>query len=277
MVEVSVSSSISAKRSIVSADLQGDRAPSPSAEWPTAPLRFAGVGTAFPPCVVRYGPLVVALVLLGSLLWAGPGLAIVVSMVTACCVAVLSGHWRSGEEARYEAALVEPLQVLARSLRGGGTFVAALDEAAANAAGGAVGVDLTVIHDATAAGASLADTLAGWVSAREQPAVRRVAATLWLGHHNGTLSARAVDQLATAVQLGADARSEVAALASQAQVSAAVMVAAPLGFFGLLVASDAELARTMTETRLGLSFLLGGLLLDVGAGFAMAKILRSVR
>jgi tight adherence protein B len=231
----------------------------------------------FPPGSVRPGAAVVCAAAAGALVLAGPGLACVVVIVAACGAAVVSGHWRHGEQARYEAGLIEPLQVMARSLRGGGSFLAALGDAAASATEGPVAGDLGRLHQALARGDSVAAALQRWAATRDQAAVRLVAAALTLGHENGTLSARAVDGLAAGVQLGVDARSEVAALASQAQVSAAVMVAAPLGFFALLAAADRGMWRTMTTTTPGLACLLGGLLLDVGAGFAMARIVRSVR
>jgi Flp pilus assembly protein TadB len=98
-----------------------------------------------------------------------------------------------------------------------------------------------------------------------------VSAALCVGHQSGGLRARMVDDVATTLRPFHDARHEGAALATQAQASAAVMVVAPLVFGALLAATDAAARRFLFHAPLGALCVGVGLCLDLLAAAGMAR------
>jgi Flp pilus assembly protein TadB len=98
-----------------------------------------------------------------------------------------------------------------------------------------------------------------------------VCAVLCVGHQSGGLRARLVDDLAIGLRQHHDARREGAALAAQAQASAAVMVVAPLAFGLVLAATDAAARQFLLDTPLGALCVAAGLVLDLLAAVVMAR------
>ena len=100
---------------------------------------------------------------------------------------------------------------------------------------------------------------------------------LALGAELGGAQARCLDAAAASLRERASLEREVRALSSQARASAAVMVAAPMGFAVFSGTTDPRVAQVLVSTPLGWACLVGGLLLDgLGAGW-MARLARRIR
>jgi len=165
-----------------------------------------------------------------------------------------------------EAEHAELLASVARSLRAGFSFPAALEQAVTAGRSAAV-ADLDRALGQVRNGAPLVGTLDGWAAANDP--VRAVAgAALALGAELGGARAAALDAAAAGLRDRAALTGEIRALTAQARASAAVMVVAPLGF--ALVSWLTGGAQGFA-TPLGLACVAAGVALDaVGAAWMAA-------
>lgn len=211
--------------------------------------------------------------------WSVVVLTVAAIVVVTCSIATwLPRHLRHREQARRRAELPAALDSIARSLRSGGSLRAALLE---TLAGGVVAPaltrDLEDIARSLDLGFGLPEALRAWSIECPEGGVRFGAAALAVGSASGSLSARSVDEVASALRLRLEADAETRAQAAQAQVSALVMVVAPIVFLALVAAADPAVARVVTSTPIGWLVVAGGLALDAAAALAMRRIIGSVR
>jgi tight adherence protein B len=173
-----------------------------------------------------------------------------------------------------ERALPFALDDVARSLRSGGSLRMAIMEAASRAAG-VLGADLGAVASELADGCPLHDALARWEARRPVRSVRLAVAALSLAAETGGASARAIDGVAATLRVNLGIAGEVKALASQARMSALVIVLAPVAFTALAASTDHRTARFLVATPFGLACLAGGLLLDA-IGWAWMRRITAV-
>ena len=204
---------------------------------------------------------------------AGPGLALVLVAAVAALPSVARSfeHRRAAE--RYDAAVPEVLDELARALRSGAGLGQALVEVA-SAGPAPVRADLTAVVTAARRGSGLVPALEGWAAARPSPAVRLAVAALCLGVETGGAQAAAIDGVATTVRQRRAAAAEARALASQAQASAAVIALAPVVFCGLAAATDPRVGTFLFRSAPGLAVLATGVALDGAGAWWMARLTR---
>ncbi len=218
----------------------------------------------------RWFAIALAVIAAVSLWPALGGLAPVLAAAALGVRSLLISARRRGAGGRYDAALLDVLDGLARHLRSGATLPVAL-RSLAEEHSGPVGDDLQAVVAAIDLGALVPNALIGWRDARPRPSVRMVCAALALGHRTGTLAARVADDLAATMRQLHDTRQEGAALATQAQASAAVMTLAPLALGALLVAADPAARSFLTGTVAGAACIALGLTADLLAATAMVR------
>ncbi|MCA1841924.1 MAG: type II secretion system F family protein [Actinobacteria bacterium] len=181
---------------------------------------------------------------------------------------------RRRQDAAISAALPDLLEWVASGLRAGAVPLGALSEAAGSAdLPGPLAADLAqVVERAEEEG--LAAALARWAGERPLPAVGAVAAALEVAVSTGGPAAPALDGLAVGLRDGHDAAAEVAALSSQARLSAIVVGASPFVSLALSLLVDPRVAPTLVGTGVGRGCLLAGVALESGAALWMRQIVR---
>ena len=195
----------------------------------------------------------------------GPGAVVVVGAAWVVFPGVALALRRGAAGRAVDAALPHALEGVARSLRSGAGTHQALSDVAERTEG-PLGDELGRVSAELSLGHSLERTLTAFEERRPEPGVRLAVAALLLGAEAGGAHARALDGVAEGVRARLAVGAEVKALASQAQLSALVIAAAPLAFAALAAGADGATASFLLGTPLGLACLAGGLLLDgVGA------------
>jgi tight adherence protein B len=179
---------------------------------------------------------------------------------------------RGRRDARLVAELPDALDRLAADLRGGGAVLAALEVLSAGP--GPLAADLRRLTARAAAGTVLAESIAAWAAERPLPAVAAVAGALEVAAAVGGRSAAALEGLAGGLRDQRDIREEIAALSSQARLSALVVALAPLGSLGLSLAVDPRVMTTLTGTGPGRACLAVGLGFELVAWVWMHRLVR---
>ena len=140
-----------------------------------------------------------------------------------------------------------------------------------------IGPDLTgVVHEAEL-GVPLREALASWSHHRRSPSLALAVTALDLAAGAGGSQVRALAGVSATVRDRRALDGEVRALATQARVSAAVLVIAPVGFAAVVAVSDPQTSTFLLRTGPGLACLfVGGALNGLGAWW-MRHLTRSVR
>lgn len=176
--------------------------------------------------------------------------------------------------AQREQQLVPMLEAMASDLRAGSALAPAF-VAVAHATAAPLGNDLRVVAAEIQHGAPLGQALDRWgARAGDGGAVHLVVAALTVAATAGGEVARSVDRLASTLRERRDLRAEVRSLATQARASAAVLVAAPLGFAALVAGVEPGAITFLASSPIGLLCLAGGLTLDALGATWMGRILR---
>jgi len=210
------------------------------------------------------GPTAVVLagVSLGGWMIVGP-LGVVTALVIVALALVMAAPWsRRRADAVVDRALPALLESIARSLRSGATLAGALTEARSSMPT-PMAADLATIEASGELGQPLSDALARWTEQRPSPEVALVAAALAFTDDYGAAQAEAMDGLAASFRARRQVEREIKALASQAQVSAAVMSLLPAGFVVVGLAADSASAAFLVSTPVGRLCLAVGVALDV--------------
>jgi tight adherence protein B len=215
-------------------------------------------------------------VVLGALAVGGPALALLAGALAVLAPVAVLWSLRGRRDRLIERALPDALEAIARAVRSGASLRQALQEAAGTTADSVVGGDLRAVVAAADQGEPLVHALDGWSRRRPLAGVRLTVAALALGTTTGGTHARAVDGVAATLRDRLALERELAALSSQARLSAIVIALAPIGFAALAIGSDARTADFLLRTPTGLACLAGGLALDGLAALWMARLTRSV-
>ena len=212
----------------------------------------------------------VAVAVLGA--WrAGPaGAATLLGAATAAALASRRALRGRGSR-RADDALPDLLDHVGRGLRSGLDVVGAL-RTAAGRLGGRHAEEVLAVTARVGRGADLGRALEPWVAAHPRPAVRLAVGSLEVAVEAGGSPARALDGVAATLRDRMAVASEARALASQAQASAAVMVALPLVFALGSAASDGDVAGALLGTGGGRALLAAAVGLDVVGGLWMLRI-----
>lgn len=233
---------------------------------------LAGAGIEVDPDVVWTGASAATVVLaLGGAVAGGLALGLLLPVLAAAAGAGALVSMRGRGDRRYATTLPLALELVARSLRAGASLHQAIAEAGA-ATTGPVGGDLATIASDARLGRPLVAAVEEWGVRRPLPSVRLAAAALCLGAETGGAQARAIDGVAASLRDYLALDGEVRALTSQARMSAAVLVVAPIGFCAATVVVDSESASFLLRTPLGLVLLVAGLGLDAVAALWMHRL-----
>lgn len=176
---------------------------------------------------------------------------------------------------RRDAQLPATLERLASSLRGGSAPTTAFVTLAATAPP-PLGTELRVPAAEIQHGAPMAAAIDRWANAPgASPAVQLAAAALALGVDTGGQVARSMDRVAATLRERRELQAEVAALATQARASAAVLALAPLAFTAIVSTIEPGMVHFLVATPVGVLCLLAGLGLEAAGAVWMARITSS--
>ena len=204
------------------------------------------------------GPSGVVLALLGSLAL-GP-------------VAVRVARGRRARARR--SAVPEFVHGIARALRAGAGPAVALRTAPVPEP---LDAEITVLRARLAHGVPLVEALGAWAEECGDPATRAAAGALAVVHLEGGAAAAPLEGLASALAAREAVADEAAALATQARLSALVIVGAPVAFVALGgIAAPDQLAH-LTGSWGGRLCLVAGLGLDALGAWWMQRIVGGAR
>lgn len=170
-------------------------------------------------------------------------------------------------------ALPEFVHGIARSLRSGSSLITALSSGTVPAP---LAGEIDALRGRLAAGASTIDALTSWADGSGDAPTRAVAGALAVVHLEGGSAAGPLEGLADALSAREAVAREAAALATQARLSALVILVAPLAFVlvGGVAAPD-QIAH-LTGTWAGRGCLVAGLTLDAIGAAWMRRIVARV-
>lgn len=232
--------------------------PEPHGRWWLGSITATGAGG------------LIGLVLGGPFLAALFGLGAVAGMVAA----LHSGRHRRDE--RLARGVPDSLDAIARASRAGSSVVQALASLDCSDATAADRL-LASVAARVERGESLRVALESLLDRHRVPAVRLAVAALLVGTETGAAPGRAVEGVAATLRDRAALDREMAANASQAKASVAVLVLAPLGFAVFAVATDPRVGDFLFRSAIGWLCLGAGLGLDALGWLWMRSIMRSAR
>ena len=198
-----------------------------------------------------------------------PGALTVVAWLVASAAQPVWRRHRA--RAAYDNELVGLLRAVARGLRSGAVLRVALHDATALAQG-PLADDLGRLLAGLDRG--VVPALAAWAGRRPRPAVRLAAGGLALGHTTGGVTAAVVDALADTIAVELDGRNEATALSTQANVSAGLLAALPIGFVVVGMVGHTGSSAFLFGEAAGRLCLVAGLLLDAAALALMIALSR---
>ena len=211
----------------------------------------------------------------------GLGLAFVAPLAGAVAVAVaVLVHAaqprlaRRREAAACSASLPGVLDLLSASMASGSSLAQAISAVADRS--DVVGRDLAVVTARHQRGTSLQEALDGWAVRRRGTGVELVADALALAGTSGGSQAQAMRGVGDTLREREALAREVRALASQAQMSALVLVLTPIGFAVAVAAVDERVGSFLFATPLGLACVATGLILDLAGGWWMRHLVGRV-
>ena len=182
---------------------------------------------------------------------------------------------RNERDRQVEADLPVALESIGRSLRSGASFVQSLGEAQ-RVVRPPLRRELARLDRRIQLGTSLVETLEDWPAVRPLPAVRLATAALLFSHEAGGARSGAIDGLASSLRDRESLEREVAALASQAQMSATVMAILPIGFVVASSFVDPRIADFLFGTAAGWVCLAVGIGLDCCGFVWMRRVSRTI-
>jgi len=233
--------------------------------WFGTALRRAEIGwdheVAWP--WVRRGAVAVGLVVAFAAPVLGALLAGVILAARMARPRVLRGR----EASACTAALPGMLELLSASMASGSSLAQAIDDASGRS--DVVGKDLAMVAAQHHRGTGLQEALDRWAERRPGTGVDLVADALALAGSSGGSQARALQGVGDTLREREALAREVRALASQAQMSAAVLVCTPIGFAAVVAALDPRVGAFLLTTPLGWSCVTLGLSLDLAGGWWM--------
>lgn len=200
----------------------------------------------------------------------GPVGAVVTLGVAGVALAVLARATRGRGARLADDQLPVLLEHTSRGLRSGLDLRSALADAAARA--GAHGPAAASVVHRVDGGAAWDEALAGWADDAPRPPVRLVAAALSLARASGGRAAHALDGVAATLRARRAVAQEARSLATQAQASAAVLVALPLVVSVGGAVADPRLADALLGTTWGLACIVAAVALDAIGALWMHRI-----
>ena len=196
------------------------------------------------------------------------GVILLAVVVVGPPVAVLAGRGRAARQRIRQ--LPGALDAIAAALRGGASLRAALADTSRRR--GPLADELGRVAELAGAGVPLADALAHWADAADDPPSRLAGAALVVAAQLGGPGADALDAAAASLRERAAADDEIAALSVQARLSALVLTVAPVVFAALLTSLDPASAEFLLATPAGWACVAAGGALDVAGALWMARL-----
>jgi tight adherence protein B len=206
---------------------------------------------------------------------AGPGLGLVLLLAAGGVAALVLDLTRDRADRLVDAGLPAVLDRIAGGLRAGLTLTAALADSLPPEPG-PLQRDLRALTGAVDAGVPLTVGLARWREQRPTAGTRLAGTALSVCARTGGRS-RPLDGVAASLRDHLAVERELRAVSAQVRASAVVLVALPWVFVGFSAAQDREVVTFFTGGLTGAACLAGGLVLDIGGAWMMARMVRSVR
>jgi Flp pilus assembly protein TadB len=206
------------------------------------------------------------------LVW-GPGFLLALLLAgTAAAVAWERHRWAAWAQLR-RTQLPGGLDRLASALRGGSSVPSALASAGEEVPP-PLGPEFAALGREAEGGRAAVEVLDAWANRHPDADTRLVATALVLASVVGAAPARAADGVAATLRERADLAAERRALGAQVRLSGLVLSVAPVGFAGLLAATDSAAAGFLVGSAPGWACLGIGLALDGAGAWWMTQLTR---
>lgn len=220
--------------------------------------------------VTRAGSVLAAIGMVATV----PGLALVVVVAAAVALVATPAVGRRRHRRGVDRDLPAAVEAMAAELATGASLAQAVARVSAEGAPG-VGLAEVVAHHRR--GGSIQSGLDRWADDHPGDSSTLVADAVALAGSSGGSQAEALRGAAVTLRERQALQGEVAALSSQAQASAAVLVAVPVAFAALVAVADASVGRVMVATPLGWGCVVGGLGLDAVGAWWMHRLTVAAR
>lgn len=226
----------------------------PEAAWPWA-VRAAATASAL--LAVRAPEVLLAVVVVGAAARAG---------------ARTRGRRRA--ERKLDGALPALLDDVVAAMASGASLLQGLDHASGR--GGVLGAELRLLLQRRAQGLGLQEVLDEWARLRPDTGVGLLADALALAGTTGGSQVGALRSVGDTLGERAALQREVGAMAAQAQLSATVLVIAPVAFALVVALLDRRIAAFLLASPLGWACLALGAVLDGAGAWWMRRLVGAV-
>jgi tight adherence protein B len=238
----------------------------------SAALERAGMTTTLPDFVLVVGMVALGAGVLGSLV-GGVLLGLLLLVLTPLGAKVLLSVKASRRQAAFADQLDDSLQLMASSLRAGHSLLRALDSVSQEADSPTAEEFARIVNE-TRVGRDLSDALDEVGARMGSDDFAWVAQAIGIHREVGGNLAEVLDAVGNTIRERNAIRRQVKALAAEGKLSAIVLMALPFGIAAFIsITNRAYLAR-FTQSAIGWGMLLAAVVLLVGGGLWLRKMVR---
>jgi tight adherence protein B len=239
------------------------------ARW-SAALEQAGMTTSLPDVVLIVAMVALAAGALGTVV-GGVLLGLLLFVVTPLGARLLVGLRAKRRRAAFADQLDDSLQLLASSLRAGHSLLRALD-ALSQEAEEPTATEFARIVNETRVGRDLGEALDELAGRMASDDFAWVAQAIAIHREVGGNLAEVLDAVGNTIRERNALRRQVKALAAEGKLSAIVLMALPFGIGGFISLTNPGYIARFTTSLLGWGMLVVAVLLLVGGGFWLKKM-----
>src|SRR3954469_25821709 len=235
-----------------------------------APLEGAGMTMSLPDFVLAVGLVTLGGGAVGFLI-GGPVLGLVVVVAVPFGARLLLRVRASRRRAAFADQLDDSLQLMASSLRAGHSLLRAVDSVAQEAARPTSEECARIVVE-TRVGRDLNDALAEVAARMGSDDFTWVAQAIAIHREVGGNLAEVLDAVGTTIRERNAIRRQVKALSAEGKLSAIVLMALPFGIAGFIAITNPAYLAHFTENAIGWGMLAAALVLLVGGGLWLKKM-----
>jgi len=236
----------------------------------SAALEQAGMTTSLPDFVLLVGMSALVAGALGTVV-ADVVVGLLLVLLVPLAARLLVGFRAKRRRAAFADQLDDSLQLLASSLRAGHSLLRALD-ALSQEAEEPTAAEFARIVNETRVGRDLSDALDELAMRMGSDDFTWVAQAIAIHREVGGNLAEVLDEVGNTIRERNAIRRQVKALAAEGKLSAIVLMALPFGIGGFISLTNPGYIARFTESGLGWGMLVIAVLLLVGGGFWLKKM-----
>jgi tight adherence protein B len=233
-------------------------------------LERAGVAMSLPDVVLLVGLLTVALGVLGTLV-GGVLLGLLLLVLTPFAAKLVISFRSKRRQAAFADQLDDSVQLMASSLRAGHSLLRAIDSVAVEAEA-PTSEEFARIVNETRVGRDLADALDEVAARMGSDDFSWIAQAIAIHREVGGNLAEVLDAVGHTIRERNAIRRQVKALSAEGKLSAIVLMALPFGIAGFIAITNPAYLAHFTENAIGWGMLAAALVLLVGGGLWLKKM-----